>query len=163
MGFQALGLDSRYTSVVQVNNNTEGTFQQESARTYDVGIDTSASISPYSDSGNPYMSSTDQWVTLFNDTTDHFTGTIDVDVDVDMTSDGAAAELYVNGTSYGSVQSNDDFNKTKSMSAYVTDASIGRVRVENTGGYGITVNYDINVYYNSNISSNYNVTGVTQE
>lgn len=46
MGFQGLGLNSRYTSVVQVNNNTEGTFQQESARTYDVGLNTSGFADP---------------------------------------------------------------------------------------------------------------------
>jgi len=164
MPFQALGLDSRYTSVVQVNNVTEGSFQQDASRTYDVGISTSASIpdASYSDSSVYVDQGTTH--TIFNDRIQHFTGDISITVDVSLTEQYDNLTLYINGDQKGYVQSQDAFNKTRTISGSVSNAPIQSARLESSNsGNGVSVNYTVNISYDSPVNSSYSVTGVAQE
>lgn len=164
MGFQTLGNDSRYQTVVQINNTTEGNFQQEAARTYDVGISTSSNISNYSESGSYSYDpvNTDRYY-LFRDTSGHFTGDIDVNCSRSTSNDGEGIELYINGNMVDMAQDDDDFSDTVHVSGTKYDVTIQTISIKDTDSYYMTGNYDFTITYDSPSSSSYNVNSVTQE
>lgn len=173
MGFQGLGLNSRYTSVVQVNNNTEGTFQQESARTYDVGVTTS------SDANKAVIDHTVHTGGFYNSNTYTVWSVEDV-----PSSDGSF-------TTYAYMECNDDVHSTDDGSAIIEfqwadgtsttesyDVNTGgrftfttgtynkypvNVTMQNSGGNIDPANGHVIITYENGATSDYTVTGVTQE
>jgi len=170
MGYQALGLDSRYTSVIQVNGNTEDSYQQEEDSTYNVDVEPSESSVSHNFSGSTgfFLIDTDQ-VTKESDSVTLISGAapdymeISVSVSDNQYDSGASggAELTRNGSTVAS-SADVPWSHTEQVDNPQGDSwSLSVSSNVGNSGTNYDASWDIN-QFTLPVSDNLNINSVTK-
>lgn len=156
MGFQALGLDSRYQSDVEVNNNQQASYQQEEPSTYDIAITPTASIGSSSDSWSVYANSRNY---LYRDPVGHFTVDLTIDWEALLQPD-KEFQLYVNDNKEVDVTNTGVTENSYSGTVDKNGIQLTTISVDGIDGNADGTN---NIDYLDPVSASFSVDSVTKE